>query len=117
MKKCQYHNCKKELSGRQTVFCSLSCKNIVCVNRRRAKLKSMSLEYKGGKCSRCSYSKCLSALEFHHLEPEHKDFSLSSDGHTRSWDEIKNELDKCILVCANCHREEHERIKIEERAS
>lgn len=77
------------------------------VDKRRKLLKVKAVEYKGGLCVKCGYSKCISALEFHHLDPSQKDFALSSDGHTRSWDSIKIELDKCILVCANCHREIH----------
>lgn len=78
------------------------------VDKRRRLLKAKAVEYKGGVCSKCGYDKCLSALDFHHIDPKEKDFSISSDGHTRSWEQIKNELDKCILVCANCHREIHD---------
>ena len=60
-----------------------------------------------GKCERCGYSKCVDALDFHHLDPKSKDFNISKNGNTRSWEEIKKELDKCIMLCANCHREEH----------
>ena len=77
------------------------------VSQRRRKLKEMSVEYKGGKCIICGYNKCIEALEFHHLDPSEKDFGISSKGLTRSWDKIKIELDKCICVCANCHREIH----------
>ena len=44
------------------------------------------------------------------MDPKEKDFGISNKGYTRSWDIIKEELDKCILVCANCHREIHENI-------
>lgn len=67
----------------------------------------MAVEYKGGKCSVCGYDRCADALEFHHLDPSQKDFGISSKGYTRSWDKVKEELDKCILVCSNCHREIH----------
>jgi hypothetical protein len=67
----------------------------------------MSVEYKGGKCSSCGYNKCIAALEFHHLDPSKKDFSISSSGNTRSWNKVKEELDKCVLLCSNCHREVH----------
>ena len=77
------------------------------VDKRRRLLKQKAVEYKGNSCINCGYNKCLAALEFHHIDPTQKDFALSNDGHTRSWEEIKNELDKCILVCANCHREIH----------
>ena len=78
------------------------------VDLRRKKLREMAIEYKSGKCQICGYNKCLQALEFHHLDPKGKDFPLS--GSTKSWDNIKNELDKCILLCANCHREIHANI-------
>jgi hypothetical protein len=71
-------------------------------------LKQMAVEHKGGQCQKCGYNKCISALDFHHIEPQHKDFGISHKGLTRSWEAIKKEIDKCILVCANCHREIHE---------
>ena len=77
------------------------------VTARRKKLKKMAIEYKGGKCVFCGYDKCNDALDFHHLNSKEKEFGLSVRGLTRSWEKIKEELDKCILVCANCHRELH----------
>lgn len=77
------------------------------VNRRR-KIKQLAIEYKGGSCVKCRYNKYYGALEFHHLDPNEKDFSISKSGHCTSWEKVKIELDKCILVCANCHREIHE---------
>lgn len=75
--------------------------------RNRNKIKG--IEYKGGKCSICGYDKCNSALDFHHLDQTKKDFTISSNMN-RAWSKIKIELDKCILVCANCHREIHENL-------
>lgn len=77
------------------------------VQKRRDKLKQMAVEYKGGKCERCEYSKSLNALDFHHKDRTQKDFGISKAGITRSWNKVKAELDKCILVCSNCHREIH----------
>lgn len=78
------------------------------VVKRRKKLKEMAIEYGGGKCQVCGYDRCKRALSFHHKEPSQKDFGLSSRGLTRSWEKTKTEIDKCILVCANCHMEIHE---------
>ena len=105
--KCEWHLCNNKLTGRQKKYCSYKCKNKSAVTRRRQKIKLMAIEYKGGQCNLCSYSKCIRALNFHHLEPEHKDFGISSYGHSRSWERVRAELDKCILVCANCHAELH----------
>lgn len=82
-------------------------KRVEAVQRRRDKLKLMAVDYKGGKCIKCGYNKCVNALEFHHLDDKTKDFAIGSKGYTRSWEAIKEELDKCVLLCANCYREEH----------
>jgi len=72
--------------------------------------KEQALEYMGNCCKKCGYDKCKSALEFHHLDETKKDFGISQDGNTRTWDQVKKELDKCVLLCANCHREIHARL-------
>lgn len=74
--------------------------------RKRTKMKLV--EYKGGKCVRCGYNKLIKALEFHHLNPDEKDFTVS--GKSWSFEKLKNEVDKCILVCSNCHIEIHDEI-------
>jgi len=80
---------------------------IEAVKKRRKRLKKMAVDYRGGKCVICGYNRDVSALEFHHREGTSKDFGLSTRGITRSWEKTRKELDKCILVCANCHREIH----------
>jgi hypothetical protein len=77
------------------------------VQKRREKLRLMAVSYKGGCRQICSYDRCFEALEFHHLDPTQKDFGISKKGYTRSWEKVKNEIDKCLLLCANCHREFH----------
>lgn len=67
----------------------------------------MAIAYKGGICQCCGYNKYIGALEFHHINPDEKDFGISVKGYTRSWENNKRELDKCVLVCSNCHREIH----------
>ena len=110
MIKCAWHCCKIlfEPTKKKTRFCSNKCKVKFHVDQRRRKLKRMAVEYMGGKCS-CGYSKSVWALEFHHKNGE-KDFGISRSGITHSWEEIKKELDKCVMLCSNCHTEEHERL-------
>lgn len=72
--------------------------------------KRKLVEYKGGKCQVCNYNKCLRALDFHHLDPSKKDFSISSN--SLSFEAMKLEADKCALLCANCHREVHDGILV-----
>jgi 5-methylcytosine-specific restriction endonuclease McrA len=83
---------------------------IKAVYARRKKLREMAIAYKGGKCEICGYIKCIDALEFHHIDPAKKDFNISNKGYTRSWDRVKAELDKCMILCANCHRELHSKL-------
>ena len=72
----------------------------------RKRTKQRLIEYKGGECELCGYKKCNRALQFHHLNPEEKDFSIS--GKSFSFDKLKDEVKKCILVCSNCHSEIHD---------
>lgn len=71
---------------------------------RHTRNKLRAIEYKGSKCFDCGqkYDPCV--YDFHHLNPEEKDSSWSLH---RSWNYLKQELDKCILLCANCHRIRH----------
>lgn len=71
----------------------------------RIRTKQKLVEYKGGKCSNCGYDKCLAAMEFHHIDPNEKDFTIS--GKSWSFERLKKEVDKCILVCNRCHTEIH----------
>lgn len=75
------------------------------VSKRRRRIKQKAIEYMGGKCQVCGYNKFQGALEFHHINPSTKSFAIGSYGHSRSWERVKDELAKCVLVCANCHRE------------
>ena len=86
-------------------------KKIEAQNKNRYRKRS---EYKlqaGGKCQICGYNKCLEALHFHHKTPSEKNFSISEAiwGVKKkiSDKEIKKEIQKCILLCANCHYEMH----------
>jgi hypothetical protein len=85
-----------------------------CHNKRTAQdgknKRIKGIELLGGSCQVCGYNKCSSALEFHHIDPTIKDVNYST---MRGWtfSRIKKELDNCILLCANCHREEHERLR------
>jgi len=112
MSKYEVRNCKRHgdvsfvLESRGSYRCT-KCRSYQ-VQKRRDKIKQMAFEYKGGKCERCKYDKCLAAMDFHHLDPTQKDFNLGEKGYTRSWGKVKKELDKCILVCCRCHREIHD---------
>lgn len=86
-------------------------RDLVAVKKRRLVLKEKAVEYLGGSCSICGYNKYIGALEFHHKDPNLKDFAIGNKGYSKSWERIKDELDKCICVCSNCHRELHNELR------
>ena len=64
----------------------------------------------GTKCNICGYDKCYSALDFHHLNKTKKQFDPAKIiNSNKKVEDIYKELDKCILICSNCHREIHEK--------
>lgn len=81
--------------------------------RRLRKNKQKAVDYKGGKCARCGYDRCMAAMEFHHIDPSKKEGELSKLKHG-PWIKFKKELDKCILLCSNCHRELHSSLYVSE---
>jgi len=109
--------CKNKLSGKQSKFCSKKCKNsfynstIQSYTNQRIKgfeRKKQLVKEFGNKCSKCSYAKNYTALEFHHIDPTLKSFVLDMRSlSNRSMIKIKEEVKKCILVCSNCHQEIH----------
>lgn len=78
------------------------------INWRKDK-KIKLLEYKGGSCQVCGYEKSIGALSFHHKDPKEKDFNISAKSY--AYERLKKEVDKCVLVCSNCHIEIHEEIQ------
>ena len=76
-------------------------------------LKLKAFNYAGGKCQECGYNKCLRAMHFHHIDPNMKEFAIFEGRggfkKTRNWEKLKLEIDKCILLCSNCHMELHDR--------
>ncbi len=76
------------------------------IRNKRQRFKQKAIKYLDSKCKLCGYNKCIQALEFHHINPEEKEFK-PADMARYSWKKVQKELDKCVLLCANCHREVH----------
>ena len=77
---------------------------------REIRKKNLNLKING--CAICGYNKCDAALEFHHVNPENKKFSLGARNTEYLSNRVIEELNKCILLCANCHREVHYKEKL-----
>ena len=105
------HNCSScgetdpnKFYGHKRTICG-ACHNKYTLQKGLEK-RQKAIDYLGGKCQICDYNKHYGALEFHHLDPSIKDPKY---GNLRSWswDRIVREIQKCVLLCANCHREVH----------
>lgn len=107
---CKKHGYTEYICRKDGAWRCKKCAADSVIKRRRL-LKVKAVEYKGGKCEICGYDKCIDALEFHHLDPQKKEFGIAQKGYTRSWNNVKKELDKCLLLCSNCHKELHFKLK------
>lgn len=110
-KKCNTCNIDKPLNlyYKNHKFECKKCFSYRTVLRLR-KIKQQCVNYKGGKCVQCGYNKYIGAIEFHHLDPTQKDFGIAQN-QKNFGESHKKELDKCVALCSNCHRIEHERLK------
>jgi len=107
--------CKKQFKhNRKRLYCfdchpniSINKKERIyhCLVKRRKEHKMKIVKICGNKCCICGYDKCYEALEFHHVNE--KDFTIANALMTYPWHQILKEVEKTILVCANCHREIH----------
>lgn len=71
---------------------------------RKHKLKLAAIEYKGGKCHRCGGTFDPVCIDFHHIDPSAKDTNIANAMLGKTFDDIRAEIDKCVMVCSNCHR-------------
>lgn len=106
VRKCKHHG--------ETIFTQRSdtgyWRCMKCDSDRASKLgrslKQRMVEFAGGECLICSYDGYIGALEFHHIKPSTKSFEINSRT-TQPWELILLEIEKCVLLCSNCHKEVH----------
>ena len=101
---CKKHGETKHVKQNRGGSRCCKCMQINVTNRRRT-VKRILVEEAGGKCNNCGYDKCFAALDFHHTNPDDKSFNISGNGMSRGISKMREEAKKCILLCANCHRE------------
>ena len=117
----EYYNTKTV--GRRPIFLSpkaFEYRLIQSRNRKKRRTKRLAFKFKSivdryklmKGCSCCNYKKIPFVLHFHHINPKNKLFSIGDKlgenkqlSYTR-WKIIKEEIKKCIILCANCHAEE-----------
>jgi hypothetical protein len=99
---CRHHGRTRFiLEGRNAYRCTRCRSDAVSAWRRQTKRRL--IEARGGACELCGYDEHPAALQFHHADPSLKEFSISNKGGTIAFARLKEEAEKCILVCANCH--------------
>lgn len=110
------HYCNASIIDKSSNFCSQEHKNLYYKNTDYYKeryekgkdIRSTLLTQFNNVCSLCGYNKNSAALVFHHIDPKDKKFSISVKSCVyKSTTELQEEVNKCILVCANCHAELH----------
>jgi transposase len=101
---CRHHGeTEFYLEGRGYYRCK-RCRS-EAVSRRRRKVKQILAGEAGGRCSICGYNRCIGALEFHHVDPRDKQLALGYGGYAHSLAAAREEAQKCVLLCSNCHVE------------
>jgi transposase len=100
---CRVHGVTRHFKRGSGYRCGRCSSNHVSERRRR--VKQMLVEEAGGSCVLCGYDRCVRALEFHHVDPASKRFSLSHRGLSRGIEILRAEAAKCVLLCSNCHAE------------
>lgn len=111
MRRCVYCESIKNLSFFYTDDTARDGRRRVCIdcsseqsrNKRRS-YKKICIDLLGGKCQHCGFNTYISSLQFHHVADD-KEFHISKT--IKSIDDIKSELDKCCLLCSNCHDAYH----------
>ena len=79
------------------------------IKKRRTDSRNLIDAYKeklGCRCALCGVIDHPITFDFHHVDPNEKEYRVSSMAGYR-WERIKKEIDKCILICAACHRKVH----------
>lgn len=105
------HSC-----GRKSLLEKTQCKkckdrDVARVVKHRIELKKKCVSYLGGQCVDCGItSKHYSIYDFHHIDPSNKNITINKLLSIKpKWETLKAELDKCVLLCSNCHRIKHEK--------
>jgi transposase len=100
---CPHHGITLHVREPRGYFRCRLCRQRAVIRRRR-KVKQLLVDEAGGRCRLCGYDRCFAALEFHHLDPSAKEFTVSRCG-AHSISRLRAEVRKCILLCSNCHAE------------
>ena len=111
IRECKHHGITDFAKRPDSGYRCKKCRS-QSVTRTRKNILNRIVEEAGGKCEKCGYNKYKAVLEFHHRDPSTKLFEINM-AKISSYKKSKTEANKCMLLCANCHREIHEEMKLE----
>lgn len=100
---CPHHGMVEHVRDSRGSYRCRQCRTDAVIRRRR-RVKQILVGESGGCCRLCGYDRCVAALEFHHIDPSTKEFTLSRRG-ARNIAMLRAEVRKCVLLCSNCHAE------------
>ena len=104
-RQCYCHECRRVRA--KVTYKKHKKSTIAAVTKRNKAFVERFKELKATySCKICGESE-LVCLDFHHLDPSKKDFEISANIHRRGWKVLMQEIDKCVPLCANCHRKVH----------
>ena len=103
-RECKHHGLTEYVKRPNGNFRCKKCR-AEDTTEQRLKRKLKLIQVMGGKCELCGYNKCARALHFHHGDPKNKIFSLSEACYQFAFDRLLAEINKCVLLCSNCHSE------------
>lgn len=111
--------CKKQIPFKEDsmrrFYCSKECRqnavNIRQAVQNREDIKWFDYFKRQIGCAFCNYNRHGGALEFHHINPKTKERVITGRHWICNSSLIKKEMKKCILICANCHREMHDLLR------
>ncbi len=103
-KQCKHHGLTPFVLENRGAYRCMKCRAQGVLDFRR-RIKARAVAHLGGVCLHCGFDGHPAAFDFHHRDPTQKDFMISSAN--AGWERLKTELDKCDLLCANCHRVVH----------
>jgi transposase len=104
MLQCPRHGTVVHVLEPRGYYRCMQCRQDAVIRRRR-KVKEVLVEEAGGACQLCGYDRFAGALQFHHLDPHAKEFAIAHRGVARSIERVRAEVQKCVLLCSNCHAE------------
>lgn len=106
-----YSQIQRGKNGQEWPYLDPYCKKcrIEYSTNRSLEIKIEAINYLGGSCQDCGLIDKPCVYDFHHLDPSKKEIAFGSRG-GKSFESLKPELDKCVLLCANCHRKRHSKM-------